>query len=75
MKIYYNSVLSLFEVSLACAMGVFGTQLGQAIGFVVPPMVVKNSKDVDEIGQDLGELVKGLAWFTLVVTVAVLACT
>ncbi|XP_015837552.1 uncharacterized MFS-type transporter C09D4.1 [Tribolium castaneum] len=60
------------EVSLACALGVFGTQLGQAIGFVVPPIVVRYSEDVETIGRDLGVLVKGLAWLTLVVTVAVL---
>ncbi|XP_044259324.1 uncharacterized MFS-type transporter C09D4.1-like isoform X2 [Tribolium madens] len=53
------------EVSLACALGVFGTQLGQAVGFVVPPIVVKYGEDVDRIGRDLGSLVKGLAWFTL----------
>jgi FLVCR family feline leukemia virus subgroup C receptor-related protein len=61
------------EVSLACALGVFGTQLGQAIGFILPPMVIKNHDQIELIGRDLGWLVKGLALFTLVVTVAILA--
>jgi FLVCR family feline leukemia virus subgroup C receptor-related protein len=56
-----------------CALGVFGTQLGQAIGFILPPMVIKNHDQIELIGRDLGWLVKGLALFTLIVTVAILA--
>jgi len=33
------------EVSLACALGVFGNQLGCAIGFLVPPLLVRGGAD------------------------------
>ncbi|KAM8783261.1 choline/ethanolamine transporter FLVCR2 [Rhynchonycteris naso] len=35
------------EVSTACSIAVFGNQLGIAIGFLVPPVLVPNSKDRD----------------------------
>ncbi|KAJ8269950.1 hypothetical protein GJAV_G00108600 [Gymnothorax javanicus] len=35
------------EVSTACSIGVFGNQLGVAIGFLVPPMMVPNVEDMD----------------------------
>ena len=41
------------EVSTACALGVFGNQLGIAIGFVTPPMLVRPSEDLNDIGYDL----------------------
>ncbi|XP_035232010.1 feline leukemia virus subgroup C receptor-related protein 1-like isoform X2 [Stegodyphus dumicola] len=31
------------EVGLACAMGVFGNQLGIALGFIIPPMAMTNN--------------------------------
>lgn len=37
------------EVSTACSIGVFGNQLGIAIGFLVPPMLVPNVEDIDEL--------------------------
>ncbi|RZC37108.1 putative MFS-type transporter C09D4.1, partial [Asbolus verrucosus] len=60
------------EVSLACALGVFGTQLGQAIGFVLPPIVVKNHEAVEDIESDMRKLIWGLASFALFVTLALL---
>ena len=65
----------MFEVSLACALGVFGTQLGQALGFLIPPMVVKNSDNLEQISDELGVLIKSLAVFTSIVTIIILACT
>ncbi|XP_063909837.1 uncharacterized MFS-type transporter C09D4.1-like [Zophobas morio] len=61
------------EVSLACALGVFGTQLGQALGFLIPPMVVKNSDNLEQISDELGVLIKSLAVFTSIVTIIILA--
>ncbi|KAM6912392.1 choline/ethanolamine transporter flvcr2a isoform 3-T3 [Xenentodon cancila] len=37
------------EVSTACSIGVFGNQLGIAIGFLVPPILVPNVDDVNEL--------------------------
>uniref|UniRef100_W5L2F1 FLVCR choline and putative heme transporter 2 n=2 Tax=Astyanax mexicanus TaxID=7994 RepID=W5L2F1_ASTMX len=37
------------EVSTACSIGVFGNQLGIAIGFLVPPILVPNVEDMDEL--------------------------
>ncbi|CAJ0927802.1 unnamed protein product, partial [Mesorhabditis belari] len=43
------------EVSTACAAGVFGNQLGIAIGFVLPPMIVQNGTS-EEVAEDLMSL-------------------
>ncbi|XP_010767497.1 choline/ethanolamine transporter flvcr2a [Notothenia coriiceps] len=37
------------EVSTACAIGVLGNQMGIAIGFLLPPILVPNVDDVDEL--------------------------
>ncbi|XP_068437205.1 heme transporter FLVCR2 isoform X4 [Clinocottus analis] len=37
------------EVSTACSIGVFGNQLGIAIGFLLPPILVPNVDDVEEL--------------------------
>uniref|UniRef100_A0A673TS70 Feline leukemia virus subgroup C cellular receptor family member 2 n=1 Tax=Suricata suricatta TaxID=37032 RepID=A0A673TS70_SURSU len=37
------------EVSTACAIAVFGNQLGIAIGFLVPPVLVPNIEDQDKL--------------------------
>uniref|UniRef100_A0A3Q1G0E2 FLVCR choline and putative heme transporter 2 n=1 Tax=Acanthochromis polyacanthus TaxID=80966 RepID=A0A3Q1G0E2_9TELE len=37
------------EVSTACSIGVFGNQMGIAIGFLVPPILVPNVDDVTEL--------------------------
>ncbi|XP_064455471.1 heme transporter FLVCR2-like isoform X2 [Ornithodoros turicata] len=60
------------EVSRACAVGVFGNQLGIALGFLVPPQVVQNSEDKDVIGTGLNQLVYGVAIFTSILLVAIL---
>ncbi|XP_030081300.1 feline leukemia virus subgroup C receptor-related protein 2 [Drosophila hydei] len=41
------------QVSSATSVGVFGNQLGVAIGFVLPPMLVPNSEDINQVGSDL----------------------
>ncbi|XP_036397993.1 feline leukemia virus subgroup C receptor-related protein 2 isoform X3 [Megalops cyprinoides] len=41
------------EVSTACSIGVFGNQLGIAIGFLVPPMLVPNVDDLDELARHI----------------------
>ncbi|XP_029352512.1 choline/ethanolamine transporter flvcr2b isoform X3 [Echeneis naucrates] len=41
------------EVSTACSIGVFGNQLGIAIGFLVPPVLVPNVDDMDELAHHI----------------------
>lgn len=54
------------EVSTATAFGVFGNQLGVAVGFLVPPLIVPNSESLEEVGQDLGTMFyAGAAYCTL----------
>ncbi|XP_068432855.1 heme transporter FLVCR2 isoform X3 [Clinocottus analis] len=41
------------EVSTACSIGVMGNQLGIAIGFLVPPILVPNVDDLDELAHHI----------------------
>ncbi|XP_071780265.1 choline/ethanolamine transporter flvcr2a isoform X1 [Centroberyx gerrardi] len=41
------------EVSTACSIGVFGNQLGIAIGFLVPPILVPNVDDMNELAHHI----------------------
>ncbi|XP_076834133.1 choline/ethanolamine transporter flvcr2a isoform X2 [Brachyhypopomus gauderio] len=41
------------EVSTACSIGVFGNQLGIAIGFLVPPVLVPNVGGMDELAHHI----------------------
>ncbi|PSN45866.1 Feline leukemia virus subgroup C receptor-related protein 2 [Blattella germanica] len=41
------------QVSTACSLGVFGNQLGVALGFLIPPIVVKNEEKLEDIGKQL----------------------
>ncbi|KAG5857560.1 heme transporter FLVCR2 isoform X2 [Anguilla rostrata] len=41
------------EVSTACSIGVLGNQLGIAIGFLVPPILVPNVEDKDKLAQHI----------------------
>ncbi|XP_055029116.2 choline/ethanolamine transporter flvcr2a isoform X2 [Misgurnus anguillicaudatus] len=41
------------EVSTACAIGVFGNQLGIAIGFLLPPVLVPNVDDINELSHHI----------------------
>ncbi|CAJ1078098.1 feline leukemia virus subgroup C receptor-related protein 2 isoform X3 [Xyrichtys novacula] len=41
------------EVSTACSIGVFGNQLGIAIGFLVPPILVPNVDNLDELADHI----------------------
>merc|ERR1712071_221438 len=45
------------QVSSACSIGVFGNQLGVALGFLLPPMMVgSHDGDIIAIGADLSQL-------------------
>ncbi|XP_059089607.1 heme transporter FLVCR2-like isoform X2 [Tigriopus californicus] len=63
------------QVSSACAIGVFGNQLGVALGFVLPVLLVKNRAAEEEvvlIGGDLFRMFLGVAVVTSVLLAAIL---
>jgi FLVCR family feline leukemia virus subgroup C receptor-related protein len=60
------------QVSTACAAGVFGNQLGIAIGFVLPPLIV-HMGTVAEITNDLDILFLGSAIFNTLIFAAIIA--
>uniref|UniRef100_A0A8C7YDU8 Choline/ethanolamine transporter FLVCR1 n=1 Tax=Oryzias sinensis TaxID=183150 RepID=A0A8C7YDU8_9TELE len=41
------------EVSTACSIGVFGNQMGIAIGFLLPPILVPNGNDMNELAHNI----------------------
>ncbi|XP_030752073.1 uncharacterized MFS-type transporter C09D4.1-like isoform X2 [Sitophilus oryzae] len=55
------------EVSTACALAVFGTQIGFALGFVVPSSLVKNHDDLNLVAWDL----KKLCWIITIYMIPV----
>lgn len=57
------------QVSSACSVGVFGNQLGVAIGFVLPPMLVANVEDLDLVGHDLQWMFNYVAGLTTVLVI------
>ncbi|XP_069675450.1 choline/ethanolamine transporter flvcr2b [Periplaneta americana] len=59
------------EVSSACSVGVFGNQLGIAIGFLLPPVMVKNHDNLEDIGRDLSIMYYSVAGFTTVLLVLI----
>ncbi|KAF7201922.1 choline/ethanolamine transporter flvcr2a isoform X1 [Nothobranchius furzeri] len=62
------------EVSTACSIGVFGNQLGIAIGFLVPPMLVPNVNDMEELAFHLRTMFymsAGVATFLFVLVIIV----
>ncbi|XP_073986340.1 histamine transporter isoform X2 [Rhodnius prolixus] len=52
------------EVSSACAIGVFGNQLGIAAGFLIPPTIVNEANNFEIIGSQLSLMFKLVAGFT-----------
>ncbi|XP_074028613.1 choline/ethanolamine transporter flvcr2a isoform X3 [Leptinotarsa decemlineata] len=60
------------EVSTACALAVLGTQLGAAIGSIVPPFIVKTEYDEQETGKAIHHMVVGNAILAAIVFVVVL---
>ncbi|CAH0724492.1 unnamed protein product, partial [Brenthis ino] len=60
------------QVSSACSIGVFGNQLGVALGFLLPPMLVRAQGTVEEIGADLQFMFYLIAGITSVLFVFIL---
>ncbi|MCI4382484.1 hypothetical protein PGIGA_G00015400 [Pangasianodon gigas] len=62
------------EVSTACSIGVFGNQLGIAIGFLVPPVLVPNVDDMDKLAYHISimfYITAGVATFIFILVVIV----
>ncbi|XP_054617543.1 feline leukemia virus subgroup C receptor-related protein 2 isoform X1 [Dunckerocampus dactyliophorus] len=62
------------EVSTACSIGVLGNQLGIAIGFLVPPILVPNVDNVDELAHHISimfYITAGVATFLFILVVFV----
>ncbi|KAM8831499.1 choline/ethanolamine transporter FLVCR1 [Spinachia spinachia] len=49
------------EVSTACATAVLGNQLGTAIGFLLPPVLVPNTQDIEVTGHNISVMFYGTA--------------
>ncbi|XP_030070327.1 choline/ethanolamine transporter FLVCR2 [Microcaecilia unicolor] len=49
------------EVSTACALGVFGNQLGIAVGFLLPPVLVPNVEDLQLLAHHISIMFYGTA--------------
>ncbi|XP_074031190.1 choline/ethanolamine transporter flvcr2a [Leptinotarsa decemlineata] len=60
------------EVSSACSIGVFGNQLGVALGFFIPPLLVPAEKSMDETSQNLYIFYGSLAVISTVILLLVL---
>ncbi|KOB74381.1 Uncharacterized protein OBRU01_09543 [Operophtera brumata] len=60
------------QVSSACSIGVFGNQLGVALGFVLPPMLVDANGTVEQIAADFRLMFYLVAGVTSVIFVAIL---
>ncbi|KAF2887340.1 hypothetical protein ILUMI_18833, partial [Ignelater luminosus] len=59
------------EVSSACSIGIFGGQLGIAIGFVIPPLLVKNDMDVDAVEKGMYTMLMATAVLNSVVLILI----
>ncbi|XP_015602887.1 feline leukemia virus subgroup C receptor-related protein 2 [Cephus cinctus] len=60
------------EVSTATSLGIFGSQLGIALGFVLTPIVVRKHENLDDIGVDLSKLFWGVAIISTIATILVI---
>ncbi|KAJ8895300.1 hypothetical protein PR048_000625 [Dryococelus australis] len=60
------------QLSTACAIGVFGNQMGAALGFLLTPVIVRSHDDPAEIGRDLKRMLVATAFFSTLVLVLII---
>ncbi|XP_067894530.1 heme transporter FLVCR2 isoform X2 [Heterodontus francisci] len=60
------------EVSTACAIGVFGNQMGVALGFLIPPILVPNVDDLDQLTYHINVMFYGTAAVATVLFILVI---
>lgn len=65
LRVIFESIKKTYFVSF---------QLGIAIGFLLPPVIVRNHDDLDLVGQDLQLMFYLIAGFTTVLVVLVAVC-
>ncbi|KAG5862930.1 hypothetical protein JTB14_035718 [Gonioctena quinquepunctata] len=61
------------EISTACSLAVSGILLGSAMGFVSPPLLVKNHVNLEDVGEDFKTLCWSLAIACAAIAVIVVA--
>ncbi|XP_018393182.1 PREDICTED: feline leukemia virus subgroup C receptor-related protein 2-like [Cyphomyrmex costatus] len=57
------------QLSTATSLGIFGNQLGVALGFLLGPIIVKNHNNLNDIGKDLSRL----CWMVAIVSTVAFA--
>lgn len=65
LRVTFESILNIYFIFF---------QLGIAIGFLLPPVIVRNHDDLDLVGQDLQLMFYLIAGFTTVLVVLVALC-
>eukprot|EP00058_Branchiostoma_floridae_P011564 XP_002597052.1 hypothetical protein BRAFLDRAFT_282994 [Branchiostoma floridae] len=60
------------EVSTATSIGVFGSQLGIALGFLIPPVLVPNAADIAVVERGLNVMMFGTAGVTTLLFILVI---
>ncbi|RVE47822.1 hypothetical protein evm_007577 [Chilo suppressalis] len=60
------------QVSSACSIGVFGNQLGVALGFLLPPILVRAQGSIEQIAEDFRLMFFLVAGFTTLLFVLIL---
>jgi hypothetical protein len=70
----YSCVCLNIHIWITFDTNVCVVQVGIALGFLIPPAVVKNHVELDDIGQDLNVLCYGYAIGPTVVLVLLLLC-
>lgn len=63
------------EVSLATSIGVFGNQLGTAIGFLVPPSVIPNTTNIEFLTMRFYYLLLTVAAICTILLIFAIICT
>ncbi|XP_074042154.1 uncharacterized MFS-type transporter C09D4.1 isoform X3 [Leptinotarsa decemlineata] len=59
------------QVSIACSLGVFGSQLGVALGYIIPPLIVNNHNSIEDIEAGLHNMCWLLTLSMASITIAV----
>ena len=62
------------ELSTATSLGVFGPQLGVSVSFLVPPIIVKNHDNIEDIGTELAFMFKCVAVATTICLLLTALC-
>ncbi|XP_050314466.1 uncharacterized MFS-type transporter C09D4.1-like [Anthonomus grandis grandis] len=59
------------EISTVCSIGVFGMQLGSAMGFLIPPIIVEDDPNIVNVGIRLNYLCRGLSLLCIPACIAI----